>query len=74
MTVWKNLSMAKGDSATSAKDTISLRMVSGLNTWPTGYCIQALANNIHQADSVAPNPVSHVADGSLAILCASQKT
>ena len=52
--------MAKGDKATSAKLTISLRMVSGLNSQPTGYCIQALATNIHQAEMVAPIPVSHV--------------
>ena len=60
MTVWKNLSTANGDSATSANEVISLRMVSGLNAWPTGYCIQALATSIHHAEMVAPNPVSHV--------------
>ena len=60
MTVWKNLSMANGDNATSAKLVISFRTVSGLNSHPTGYCIHALATRIHQADSVAPNPVSHV--------------
>ena len=31
VTVWKNLETAKGERATSANDTISLRMVSGLN-------------------------------------------
>ena len=60
MTVWQNLSMAKGERATSANDTISLRMVSGLNSHPTGYCIQALATRIHHAEIVAPSPVSHV--------------
>ena len=60
MTVWKNLSMAKGESATSMKLTISLRMVSGLNSQPTGYCIHALATKIHQAEMVAPSPVSQV--------------
>ena len=60
MTVWQNLSMAKGDRATSRKLTISLRIVSGLNSQPTGYCIQALATRIHQAEMVAPKPVSHV--------------
>ena len=61
MTVWKNLSTAIGDRATAANEVISLRMVSGLNVQPTGYCIHALATSIHQADSVAPMPVSHVA-------------
>ena len=60
MTVWQNLSMAKGDSATSRNDTISFRIVSGLKAHPTGYCIQALATKIHHADMVAPSPVSHV--------------
>ena len=60
VTVWKNLSMANGDRATSAKLTISLRTVSGLNSQPTGYCIQALATRIHHAEMVAPSPVSQV--------------
>ena len=60
MTVWQNLSMANGERATSKNDTISLRMVSGLNSQPTGYCIHALATRIHQAEIVAPKPVSHV--------------
>ena len=60
VTVWQNFDTAKGDSATSANDTISLRMVSGLNSQPTGYCIQALATKIHQAEMVAPRPVSQV--------------
>ena len=60
VTVWQNLSMAKGESATSANDTISLRMVSGLNSHPTGYCIHELATRIHHAEMVAPRPVSHV--------------
>ena len=52
--------MAKGERATSAKLTISLRIVSGLKAQPTGYCIQALATRIHQAEMVAPKPVSQV--------------
>ena len=52
--------MAKGERATSANDTISLRIVSGLNSQPTGYCIHAFATRIHQAEIVAPKPVSHV--------------
>ena len=60
VTVWKNLSTAKGESATSMKLVISLRTVSGLNSQPTGYCIHALATRIHQAEMVAPSPVSHV--------------
>lgn len=60
MTVWQNLPMAKGDRATAKKSTISLRMVSGLNSQPTGYCIHALATRIHHAEMVAPRPVSHV--------------
>ena len=60
VTVWQNLDTANGERATSANDTISLRMVSGLNSQPTGYCIHALATRIHQAEMVAPSPVSHV--------------
>ena len=60
MTVWQNLSIAKGERATSRNDTISLRIVSGLNSQPTGYCIQAFATRIHQAEMVAPKPVSQV--------------
>ena len=60
MTVWKNLSIAIGDNATSAKLVISLRTVSGLNSQPTGYCIHEFATRIHQAEIVAPIPVSHV--------------
>ena len=60
MTVWQNLSTAKGESATSANDTISLRIVSGLNAQPTGYCIHAFATRIHHAEMVAPKPVSQV--------------
>ena len=61
VTVWQNLSTAIGDKATSTNEVISLRMVSGLNVQPTGYCIHELTTSIHQADSVAPMPVSHVA-------------
>ena len=60
-TVWRNFITADGESATAAKSTISLRTVSGLNSMPTGSCIQALATRIHQAESVAPSPVSQVA-------------
>ena len=60
VTVWQNLLTAKGDRATSRNETISLRMVSGLNSQPTGHCIQALATRIHQAEMVAPSPVSQV--------------
>ena len=52
--------MATGEKATAMKSTISLRIVSGLNTIPTGYCIHELATRIHQADMVAPRPVSQV--------------
>ena len=47
VTVWVNLLMANGESATSRNEVISKRMVSGLNSCPTGYCIQALATRIH---------------------------
>ena len=59
-TVCKNFITATGEKATARKSTISLRTVSGLNTIPTGYCIHELATRIHQADKVAPRPVSHV--------------
>lgn len=56
----ENLLTAIGEVATAQKSTISLRAVSGLNSIPTGYCIQALATNIHHAEMVAPRPVSQV--------------
>ena len=58
--VWVNLFTAIGLKATSQNDVISLRIVSGLNSQPTGFCIHALATRIHQADMVAPIPVSQV--------------
>ena len=60
VTVCSTLLTAMGDSATCQKLVISLRMVEGLNSQPTGYCIQALATNIHRADKPAPNAVSQV--------------
>ena len=59
-TLWKNLLTAIGEVATAQKSTISLRAVSGLNSIPTGFCIQAFATRIHQAEIVAPSPVSQV--------------
>ena len=59
-TLWKNLLTAIGEVATAQKSTISLRAVSGLNSMPTGFCIHALATRIHQAEIVAPSPVSQV--------------
>ena len=59
-TVCKNFITATGEKATEAKFIISLRTVSGLNAIPTGYCIHELATKIHQAEKVAPNPVSQV--------------
>ena len=59
----RNLSIANGLNATSRNelnDASSFLIVSGLNVWPTGYCIQAFATNIHQAERVAPNPVNQV--------------
>lgn len=56
----QNFITATGEKATEAKSTISLRTVSGLNAIPTGYCIHELATKIHQAEKVAPNPVSQV--------------
>ena len=58
--MWQNLSMAKGERATSKKEVISLRIVSGLNSQPTGYCIHEFATSIHQAEMVAPSQVSQV--------------
>ena len=60
VTVWQNLPTANGEKATCMNDTISLRMVSALNSQPTGFCIHALATRIHQAEMVAPRPVSQV--------------
>ena len=60
VTAWANFTAASGANATAKKSTISLRTVSGLNSMPTGCCIQLLATRIHQAESVAPRPVSQV--------------
>ncbi len=60
-TVWKNLLTATGERATSANDTITLRIWAGSNSIPTGYCIHALATRIHSAERLAPIAVSHVA-------------
>ena len=37
-----------------------MRMVSGLNTAPTGFCIQPLAIRIHSADRLVPSAISQV--------------
>ena len=58
-TVCKNLFNAKGDNK-AQKSTISFRTVSGLNSIPTGFCIQAFATKIQNADNVAPTIVNHV--------------
>ena len=60
VTVWQNLLTAAGEKATAKKSIISLRTVSGLKSIPTGCCIHELATKIHQAESVAPRPVSQV--------------
>ena len=60
VTVWQNLPTANGEKATCMNDTISLRIVSALNSQPTGFCIHALATRIHHAEMVAPRPVSQV--------------
>ena len=59
-TEWKNLVTATGFVATAQKSTISLRTVSGLNSIPTGCCIQPFATRIQKADIAAPIPVIHV--------------
>ncbi|OPZ25673.1 MAG: hypothetical protein BWZ00_01799 [Bacteroidetes bacterium ADurb.BinA174] len=59
-TAWKNLLIATGEETIAQKSTISLRTVSGLNSMPIGYCIQALATKIQNADKVAPIVVSQV--------------
>ena len=59
-TVWKNLFIATGESATAQKSNISLRTVSGLNDMPAGYCIQPLAIKIQSAEREAPIIVNHV--------------
>src|SRR5665811_1116767 len=42
------------------KLSISARPVSGLNTYPTGYCIQELATRIQKADAMVPNATSQI--------------
>ena len=60
VTAWANFVAASGANATAKKSIISLRTVSGLNSMPTGCCIQLFATSIHHAESVAPTPVSQV--------------
>ena len=54
VTVWKNLFMAVGENNTAQKSVISFRAVSGLNSIPTGFCIQAFATRIHNAEMLEP--------------------
>ena len=59
-TACRNLLYAIREDTTAQKSTISFRTVSGLNSMPTGYCIQALAIRIQNADRVAPRNTNHV--------------
>ena len=59
-TVWKYLFTATGENATSQKFAITLRIWSGSNSIPAGYCIHELATRIHSAEMAAPSAVSHV--------------
>ena len=52
--------MATGEKSISQKFCISNRAVSGLNSIPTGYCIQALATRIHKADKLEPTATIQV--------------
>ena len=52
--VCRNLLIATGENSTSQKLTISFRAVLGLNFMPAGYCIHALATNIHKAERFEP--------------------
>ena len=45
---------------TSMKDVISMRIVSGLNRLPTGFCIQPLAMRIHRAERLEPRATMNV--------------
>ena len=52
--VWVNLLIAVGEKRIAQKSSISFLAVSGLNSMPTGFCIQALATRIHKAEMFAP--------------------
>ena len=52
--------MANGDNATSAKLGHLNSTVSGIELTSYRILHHAFATRIHQADSVAPTPVSHV--------------
>ena len=54
ITVCKNLFTATGFIRTAQKSTISFRIVSGLNSIPTGCCIQPFATKIHNAERLEP--------------------
>ena len=52
--------MAVGENNTSQKLSISLRAVSGLNSVPTGFYIQAFATKIQRAEMFAPKKTIQV--------------
>ncbi|MNN83499.1 hypothetical protein D3C81_2005440 [compost metagenome] len=54
------MACATGLNNTAMKSTTSMRIVSGLNTAPTGFCIQPLAIRIHSADRLVPNAINQV--------------
>ena len=49
-----------------------MRIVSALNFAPTGFCIQALAIKIHNAERLLPIAISHVTIKCLTLLILSQ--
>ncbi len=55
-----NLTWATGLKKRSAKLVSSMRMVTGLNSAPTGFCIQALATRIQRAERLEPSATRKV--------------
>jgi hypothetical protein len=66
------LDCATGLKSTAAKSVTSIRMVSKLNSAPTGYCIQPFAIRIHRAEKLAPSAISQVTTMCCSLLIRSQ--
>ncbi|MCY1371812.1 hypothetical protein D9M69_589770 [compost metagenome] len=54
------MACASGLKSTAQKSVISMRMVSKLNSAPTGFCIQPLAIRIHRAERLVPTAIRMV--------------
>ena len=60
LTVCTNFDCATGLKMTSRIESSSIRIVLELKCAPVGFCIQAFAMRIHNADKLLPMATSHV--------------